>query len=278
VQFFYVYKALAHPENDGYVQPFTLQERLMHVAEAKRTLGSEIPWLCDTMANDLKHALGDAPNSEFVIDPQGSIVRRRMWSEPDQLRKDLEDLVGPVENPTQLGDLNLKTAPPPEAAARGIVPRVPRPAGAQALAIEPVVRQEGEPFYAKLRAEAQQSVLSRGEGKIYLGFHLDPLYHVHWNNLTKPIRVTVTAPDGMTVTPETLTGPEVVAAQGDIDPREFLVDVSRANRDAQLRLTVHYFACHDEQGWCKPISQEYVVRLAPDRDGGWVKGAGRPKR
>ena len=32
VKFFYVYRALAHPENNGFVKPFSINERLMHVA------------------------------------------------------------------------------------------------------------------------------------------------------------------------------------------------------------------------------------------------------
>ena len=77
VNFYYIYKTLAHPELDGYIEPFTLEERLMHVKEAQRTLGSEITWISDSMSNDLKHALGDSPNSEFVVDPAGKIVRLR---------------------------------------------------------------------------------------------------------------------------------------------------------------------------------------------------------
>ena len=71
MRFVYLYKALAHPELNGYVNPVTLEERLMHVEEAKRTLGSEIPWIADTMTNDLKHAIGDRPNSEYLLDPEG---------------------------------------------------------------------------------------------------------------------------------------------------------------------------------------------------------------
>ncbi len=71
---------------NGYVAPFSQQERLLHVAEAKKKLGSRITWLCDTMANDLKHALGDAPNSEFVIGPDGHVIHARRWSSPEQLR------------------------------------------------------------------------------------------------------------------------------------------------------------------------------------------------
>lgn len=77
VRFYYIYKALAHPEINGFISPFTLEERLMHVREAKQRLGTRFRWLCDTMDNDLKHALGDRPNSEFVIDPEGRVVRKR---------------------------------------------------------------------------------------------------------------------------------------------------------------------------------------------------------
>ena len=97
VKFYYIYKALAHPETNGYVTPFNLKERLMHVAEAKRTLGSRFSWICDSMDNDLKHALGDRPNSEFVVDPKGEIVVSRSWSSPNELREDLANLVGEVK-------------------------------------------------------------------------------------------------------------------------------------------------------------------------------------
>ena len=100
MKFYYIYKALAHPGLNGYVTPYTLEERLMQIQEAKRTLGSRIPWISDTMSNDLKHALGDASNPEFIIDPDGRLANKRMWSDPEGLREDLARLVGPVENPT----------------------------------------------------------------------------------------------------------------------------------------------------------------------------------
>lgn len=177
VYFYYIYKTLAHPELDGYVEPFSLEERLMHVKEAQRTLGSEITWISDTMSNDLKHALGDMPNSEFVVDPEGTIVRMRVWSQPDQLRSDLEELVGPVENPTRVSDLNLNIEVPPKVAASGVVPRVNIPGRMLPLKIEP--KSSSQPFYMKLRAEVDQSFLQEGEGVLYLGFYPDPLYHVH---------------------------------------------------------------------------------------------------
>jgi hypothetical protein len=276
VEFYYIYKALAHPELDGYVQPFTLDERLMHVKEAQRTLGSGITWISDTMDNDLKHALGDSPNSEFVVGPDGNFVVTRTWSSPDQLRSDLETLIGPVENPTRISDLNMKFEPPPEIAASGVVPRIEVPGRMYAVRFEP--KESFQPFYMKLRAEADDALLSSGKGTLYVGFHVDPLYHVHWNNLVSAVKYQVTAPEGMTVSPAQGEGPKVEVAS-DVDPREFLlkIETSGDSRDP-LHLAVHYYACNDEEGWCIPVSQEYDIYLETDRDGGWNVRRGRPNR
>lgn len=282
MQFFYIYKALAHPENSGYVQPFTLDERLLHVKEAERTLGSRIPWICDSMQNDLKHALGDAPNSEFVLDREGRVVRKRGWSNPAELRKNLEAIVGPVDQPTTVADLNLKMEPPPKVAPRGVVEKVERPQNMQPIWVEPEVKEKGKPFYTKLRAEAEPGLVRSGTGKLYLGFHLDPLYHVHWNNLTKPIKVRLTAPDGTELSSATLEGPKV-DVPADIDPREFLVDVTNWPIDTPIKVAVDYFACNDEQGWCLAIQQRYELIRIQDPDAGRVqrggnRNQGQPRR
>jgi hypothetical protein len=266
VNFYYIYKTLAHPELDGYVEPFSLEERLMHVKEAQRTLGSEITWISDTMSNDVKHALGDMPNSEFVVDPEGTIVRMRVWSRPDQLRSDLQELVGPVENPTRVSDLNLHIEAPPKVAASGVVPRVKLPGRMLPVRIEP--QSSSQPFYMKLRAEVDQRFLREGEGTLYIGFYPDPLYHVHWNNLVDPVKYQITAPEGITVSPAGGEGPKVKEAS-DMDPREFLVEIKRSGDSQEpLQLGVRYFACNDEEGWCVAVSQEYAISLEPDRDGG----------
>ena len=166
----YLYKALAHPELNGYVNPVTLEERLMHIEEAKRTLGSEISWIADTMANDLKHAIGDRPNSEYLLDPTGRVLRARAWSDPDQLRRDLAEFVGPVENPTEVSDLNMEVKPAPEHAPTGIVPRIQKSGSYRTLISEPQLAKTTEPFYTKLRAEADQALLRSGEGNLYLAF------------------------------------------------------------------------------------------------------------
>ncbi len=273
VRFFYVYKALAHPELNGYVQPVTLEERLMHVAEAKRTLGSRVEWLADNMDNDLKRALGDVPNSEFVIDPDGNVVARRNWSDPTQLRADLGELVGTVENPTSVSDLDLprqEFAQP--TVATGVVPRVRPPGRMMPVQMIATSSKNDLPYYAKLRVEVDPAVIRGGDGNLYVGFHLDPLYEVHWNNLApQPEFAFTVVPDRVEITPSSATFPEV-EVEADADPREFLLEVDAggvwSEDDEAVELTVTYYACDNANTWCIPLTQTYDIRLLADPDGG----------
>ncbi|MYB51531.1 MAG: hypothetical protein F4X77_04930 [Acidobacteriia bacterium] len=268
VRFLYLYKALAHPELNGYVNPITLEERLMHVEEARRVLGSEIAWIADNMANELKHALGNRQNSEYVLDPEGRILRARAWSDPDQLRRDLAEFVGPVENPTEVSDLNMQIMPAPEHAKTGVVPRIEKPGTYRTLISRPQLAKTGEPFYTKLRAEADQDLLRSGEGKLYLAFLLDPLHGVHWNNLAPAMDVELSASEGVRITPAKLQGPKV-EEDADADPREFLVHVKRGDSQEPLGMRFRYFACTDT--WCRPVTQEYLITWEVDRDAGRVR-------
>ena len=270
MQFYYIYKALAHPELNGYVTPFTLKERLMHVKEAEAHIGSEITWLCDTMDNGVKHAFGDRPNSEFVINSEGRIVHMRTWSNPDSLRADLEDLVGPPENPTDPADIALSFEPPPAVAATGVVDRVEARPGLMPVQTVPLPGKT--PFYVKLRAEITRA--AEDTRTMYLDFHLDPIYGVHWNNLVDPVRFELDPPDGTTITPASGEGPRVETAS-DVDPREFLVEVGQTNPGNghdPIGVSVSYYACNDAEGWCIPVTQQYEITLERDPDGGNVRG------
>ena len=272
MKFFFVYKSLAHPELAGdYVQPFTLDERRAHARQAAKQLGATVPWLVDAMDNRLKHALGDRPNSEFVIDTKGVIVRKRAWSNPAQVRKDLEELVGKVDKVTREEDIKLALAPPVKAAAeRGVVPRIKRPR-MQAIEMEPVIEPKGHVFYAKLRAEADPEALRTGTGKLYLGFHIDPFHGAHCNNLTPPLKYKLDLPAGAKCSAATGEAPKVKPAS-DADPREFVLDVDNWPTDKPVRLTVTYSACTETA--CHAVKQEYVLHLRRDRDGGGARGAG----
>lgn len=267
MRFVYLYKALAHPELNGYVNPVTLEERLAHIEEAKRTLGSEIPWIADTMTNDLKHAIGNRPNSEYLLDPAGKVLRVRAWSNPSQLRKDLEEFVGPVENPTEVAELNMKIKPPPEHAPTGVVPRIRKQGFYRTLRSEPRFEKTSDPFYAKLRVEAERKLLSTGEGKLYLAILPDPIHGVYWNNRAPAMDVELTPPEGIGISPTRMKGPDV-KEDADADPREFLVDVKLGEAREPLGLKVRYFACTKE--WCRPVTQEYLISWNVNRDAGRV--------
>lgn len=269
VEFFYIYKPLAHPEYENYVKPFTIQERLMHVMEAKRRLGSSITWLSDTMDNDYHKIVGETPNSELVIDPNGTVVARRAWSDPEALRADLERLVGPVDNETQPEDLDLPQQDMIGTVAKGIVPRVERPEGMMPMMIEPDLDTSRAPFYTKLRAEGTLDFYETGKGKMYLGFHLDPLYRVHWNNEAPAMSYEITPDDGVTISPVQATGarPEEKA---DADPREFLVDVESDVPGKGFDLTVRYYACDDALTFCIPVKQDYRVTMSRNTAHGWT--------
>jgi Ca2+-binding EF-hand superfamily protein len=277
VRFYYVYKALAHPENLGYVRPFTLEERLMHIAEARQTLGTQVPWLCDTMDNDLKHALGNVPNGQFVFGADGKLAHMAGWADEEALRAALSELVGPIGEPTSVADLDLPDVVTRAEVGSGVVPRVNTPRDMTPVRVEPV--ESEDPFYVKLTAEVQRGVISGDDGKLYLGFHLDPLYHVHWNNLVDPIRYEVTTAEGVTVEPATGVGPKV-DVEGDTNPRGFLIDVAGVEDGASIEMTVRYYGCSDEDGgWCRLLTQQYVIRLERDPDAGGVIGRSfRPAR
>ncbi|MCZ6475675.1 MAG: hypothetical protein O6700_05090, partial [Gammaproteobacteria bacterium] len=119
-----------------------------------------------------------------------------------------------------------------------------------------------------IRAEGDPGILANGTGPKYLGFHLDPLYRVHWNNEAGPVTYNLTAPPGVTVTPASAVGPDV-EAPADADPREFLIDVTAANIDQPLNLDVFYFACDDELTFCIPVNQSYEITLARNESHDW---------
>jgi hypothetical protein len=272
VKFYFVYRAVAHPELRGnYLQTFTLDERLAHARQAGKQLGSSIPFLVDHMDNRLKHALGGRANCDYLIDPDGKVVRKRMWSNPAEVRKDLEELVGKVDPITKPEDLRLKVEEPlAETAPRGFVERLPR-AGMWPVVMDPQMEKGAEPFYAKLRAEADLSLIDTGKGKLYVGFHLDPFYSVHWNKLNKPLRFELTLPEGAKFS-KTSGQAQAIDAESDCDPREFMIDVESWPEGKAVTLTVAYAACSEKD--CHLVRQEYVLHRERDIDGGRAAPAG----
>ena len=273
VNFVYVYKALAHPETNGFVQPVTLEERLKHVAIADKKLGTHAKWICDSIENDIKHAFGDRPNSEFVMDANGKVLIARSWSNPTQLREDLVKLVGKIEKPTRVSDLKLNTNYSATNVKTGAVKRLEMPSAMSPLKTSVDSENKDKPLYAKLRAEADSDLLRNGKGKLYLGFFIDPVHQVHWNNEAPPLRFSIESGNSVKVSPEKGESKKV-EVKADADPREFLLDVN-AFENEPIKVTVNYFACDDNDTFCVPVKQVWTIEFKRDADGGSRRSAGQ---
>lgn len=268
VEFIYIYKALAHPRYNGYVAPVTMKERLMHLREAERTLGSAFTWVADGMDHAASKALGGVPNSEFLVGPDGRVIQARAWSVPEALRADLVAIFGAVAQPTRVEDLNLAIAGPPALAATGVVPRLETPRRKMPLRLLPEVDDEDTAFYVKVRAMADHDLAMAGRGRLYVSLFLDPLYRVHWNNESPAPRLRFSNLGSTVVAPDVVTGPKV-AVKADADPRDFVVDVDASKGSGSLSLVLNYVACDDANTFCVPVEQRYTLLFEGDRNAGW---------
>jgi Ca2+-binding EF-hand superfamily protein len=273
LQFFYLYKSLAHPEYNGYVQPVTLQERLAQIIEAKRVLGTSLTWICDGMDNAVRHTLGFGPNTQMIIDPKGTIVHALGWSKGEVLHAELEKYVGKSKTHTEVADLTIPRQAPAIDSRAGNRQANQGPRFSETL-VPLLINAKStgkQPLYVKPRVEVTPGVLQRGRGEMYLGFRLDPIHHVHWNNLAAPLQYELNLPDGVYLTPKRAVANKV-EADADEAPREFVIEVTSCEPGSVFDLTFHYFACSDEEGWCVPVTQTYEVTLAVDPDGGGTMG------
>ena len=282
VQFYFLYQSLTHPENWDFVQPTSTQERFAQVEHAKELLQTKIPWLMDTMDNEMKQHFAMTPNSQFIFDRDGKIVHSDSWGRGSSLRDSLEKLVGPSDKVTTVAELNLpqfgrhKTSPAEMLIERKTVDGVSVPlkvsAGGEEVNAENLKsRNFGESNrYAKLRPEADQNLMKTGTGQLYLGFRQDPVLGAAWNNLASPPKYRIIA-DGVTMTPVMAESPKL-DVESDTEPREFIVDVQNWEAGKPIKVQLQYFGCNKEMGWCKAVEQEFTVWLEQDRTAGMVNG------
>ncbi|MEO0414808.1 MAG: EF-hand domain-containing protein [Verrucomicrobiota bacterium] len=274
VKFYYVYKSLAHPEKGGLVQPETLEERLLHISKADSDLETDIDWLADSMTNELKHAFGDRNNSEFVIAPDGTVVSAKEWCDPVQLRSNLEKWVGKPET-TTLAKSSRTQLTTTSKIKTGIVPRIERSSDNSVTLKVDVESLSEKPLYLKLRPEIDRSALqSGGKTQLYLGFFMDPIHRVHWNNLAPPMKFEISGADGVTFAQSSCESQKVTKADADMDPREFLVevDIPESALGEPLIVKTSYFACDDDDQFCVQVSQNFTIHLDQDPDAGRVSG------
>ncbi len=243
VQFFYFYKSLRHPELNGYVEAQNQSERLLQLEEVRKTLGTKVPWIADSIDNAIRDGLNSANNSMYLISPEGNIIFAADHIDGPSLRAALVKFIGDVDRPTIASDLDLPQL------ARQRQPlnvdsdvRVARPEGLTIL--KTIAKNPEETYFVKLRAEADTSLLKTGTGRLFLGFYPDPIHGLHWNNLTEPMKYSLTLPPGLKATPATASANK---GPGDKDtkPRQFWIDVESDSQPVSFELSMHYFGCTD---------------------------------
>lgn len=270
VNFYYLYKTLAHPENQGYIQPISISERLAHIKAAKEKFQTRVPWLADPMTNEVSTVFGLGPNSFYLIDSAGQILYMTSTCIMANLRSALTEFAGACDIPTLVDSLHLPEFSARLERAENDFSRVQLNEIMIPVKIQPEV--DDYPFYVKLRAEVSDSLMEFGSGKLYLGFNLDPVHNVHWNNLVDPLKYFISVPETVKIDLPRGRGPAVVGIPTDSHPREFLVNLENWGSDTDLYLEVIYYACHNESKWCKIVVQCYTITLSFDPYAGSVVG------
>ena len=266
VQFVWVYRRLIHPGFEGYLSPTSLDERLQHVEEMRKRFPTAGRWVSDTLEGDLEKACEGRRWVVQVLDPEGGVIHRDAVYSDLTLRAVLSQVVGPVAEPT-----------PAESIAR-IRPPAPRFIGTKRPplkrpdALVPLRTQSGHgpDSPVKLVAQAEPSLLEDGQGKLYLGFHLDRLQGMSWNNQAGPLRWMIEPTAGIEVEPEQGVAWLEEAPEDDA-PREFLVSVRRREgRDEEsLSVKAWYGICQKAGGLCRLEERHFVIELRRDPDEGY---------
>ncbi|QDV23221.1 hypothetical protein [Aureliella helgolandensis] len=282
VDFYFLYQSLTHPENWGFVQPSSIEDRFAQVDHAKELLQTQIPWLTDPIDNRLKTYFVLAPNSQFVFDQAGKVVHRNSWGRGSSLRESLETLVGKPETLTVAQDLKLPRferhiTPKSEmllerVRVEGVAVPLRVESGGQSNPVSALRSINFNPSnrYVKLRPEADQQLIETGTGKLYLGFRQDPVLGASWNNLADPPEYKIVA-EGATISAATGQS-KPLEAESDNEPREFLIDVKDWDADQPISVKIQYFACNKEMGWCTAVQQEFTVWRDKDEAAGMVNG------
>lgn len=263
VQFFYFYKSLRHPELSGYVQAQNMSERLLQLADARKKLGTKVPWIADTIEDDIRIGLRSGSWSVYLISPKGEVVYASGRIDGQALRNALDKQVGSIANPTKTSDLNLpRITRPAKLVNEDSKLGVARPEGLTIVSIIP--KKPEDTYYVKLRAEADDVLLSTGTGRLFLGFYPDPILDAHWNNLTPPMKYKLTLPDGVTASPAEASAKK---GEGDSDtqPRQFWVDITSDKPFNEMEIKLDYFACTSDM--CLPLTHEYTIKMEGENRG-----------
>ncbi len=272
-RFSYIHGYLKHPENNGFLQPYHLKERARQTQLAAENLATSIPWLHDAMDNQTAKALAPKQiNDVFVFSADGTEIHAGEISDIEALRNALAEAVGQAPTTTPLDVIPTASIEPVNMMEANYAPRVT--VNAKTEKFEPLQLTPMEsraPHYVKVRVEANTEMLETGDGKLYLGFHIDPLYQVEWNNLGEPLNYQLKTRQGV-VAPSINSAQRVTATATDAEPREFLLQGRKLDLNQPLALQVNYSVHSIASKKNIEVSQQYIIYLDRDEYAGKVMG------
>jgi len=274
IQFFYFYKSLRHPELEGFVEAQNIQERLLQLAAAREKLGTSVPWIADTIDDSMRTGLGANSQSVFLISPEGKVLYGNGRIVRNDLRNALSKALGKPKTDTQVSDLDLpamrrNSMPPNQDSKLG----VKREDGLTIVATK--ASKPEETYYVKLRAEADEALIKTGTGRLFIGFYPDPIHNAYWNNLTPPMRYTLTTPEGLTASPAQASA-EKGTGDSDTLPRQFWVDIKSDSKTNEIQLQLDYYGCTPDM--CMALTHEYTIVLEDEDRGARTAGMNRGNR
>ncbi|VGO22973.1 hypothetical protein [Pontiella sulfatireligans] len=270
VNFFYIYRHLAYPENHGYVQPINDLERLRHATLAAKHLNTRIPWLADPIDNQVAKGLKVRSGRAIMIYNQNGFEEYAgSISDIKPLNAALEKRVGAPAvsvQPEQLPEPNIAPVSMPQAKLVDRIEINPKRNRYITLLATPV--DSDAPHYVKARFEGTEELVKTGNGKIYIGFHIDPIYQVTWNNLETPLKYSIKTTPGSTVAPSVNVAPRITQAATDSEPREFLLEARKLSTTEPFKLAVAYSVRSKTSKRNISVVQQYLVYLKHDPFGG----------
>jgi len=273
VNFFYIYRYLAHPGNNGYIQPFILGERMRQTSDAANLLHTQVPWLCDAMDNHAARALERNGSNLVVVNRDGLEEYTGHIEDDRALRAALGKLAGETATPTTPHSIVPPDIKPVAMPKANVAKRIKTdPSREKFLPLRAVVLGSHSPFYVKMRVEASEGLLKTGSGRMILGFHIDPLYKLEWNNMGKTVAYAMKVPSGTAISPSISEAERVSLQATDSDPREFLLEARKWKVDEPVGITVDYSVRSFVSNRKHEVSQRYIIHLDPDRFGGVVMG------
>lgn len=267
-QVYYIQRRPTHPENHGFLQPFNQAEAIQLAKESIRLLNTHIPWLCDTANHDVSTQLPQTESENvFIYVADGRQLFAGTITDPASIQKSLAEFMGPPSRQIRTNQIPKPEVEPVEVIPNEATKRVNfNPPSQKFSPIQVNPRESTAPHYVKLRAEADEALLSSGSGKLYLGFHVDPLYKGEWDNSTKPLKYTIISTGG-SVTPAVKSAPKVREAS-DSEPREFVLTATHTNYDLPIMLKVDYTIYLAGPKSTVQVSQIYDIYLRKDPLGG----------